>query len=280
MMEDFVNLQRLNCAEAELIGLADHLRTKIRALRRHLPVDSGSDDRRSMAELLVLKTNLKHLQHRIARLTEINSISLEMARLEAEAADLVRQERRQKQKDTKRHQRGMLCSCNLAHEDAMFVKENWNTRMRQVALNFAGRIFFLYEGGRFAFSGELNKLIPIVRKDRVYSKSACFELLDRQDVAFVSFGRHDQFYVRFINGDSLYSGSEELEKVLDEKNDNAEKRKPVLVSFGMETESYFVLFSDGSYAWKSLPISLHCILMRTREAGLEYKTGSLYSSRL
>jgi hypothetical protein len=105
----------------------------------------------------------------------------------------------------------------------------------------------LYESGAWACTSNLPKLL--------YNK-----LNGRQkslpNPLYVAVGSQDRYYIKFKDKKSEWVRCEEMTKTL-----NQNSKSVRTVAFGDHWDSYFIVYSDGSYAFSSIPHGLHKLLV-------------------
>jgi hypothetical protein len=103
----------------------------------------------------------------------------------------------------------------------------------------------LYENGGCAFTANLPKLL--------YNK-----LNGRQkslpNPAYVALGSQNRYYIKFKDGKYEWVGCEEMTQTLQQI------RNVRTVAFGDQWDSYFIVYSDGDYAYSNIPGSLRNLL--------------------
>ena len=117
---------------------------------------------------------------------------------------------------------------------------------------------FLYENGRWACTSGLS--------DGLYNK-----LNGRQrklpSPVYVAMGSEDRYYVRFADGSSQWNGCDDLSKVLKQKSNG---RVVKTVAFGIDWDSYFVVYTDGYWSYINVPCELMDIMeKRQNKSDLE-----------
>eukprot|EP00980_Cylindrotheca_fusiformis_P020981 scaffold7987_cov200-Cylindrotheca_fusiformis.AAC.10 len=124
--------------------------------------------------------------------------------------------------------------------------------VKGVATNGKGTVF-LYGNGGVAYTPSIPKaLYQKLKQLRNSGFSA--------RPSYIAVGTRERFYVAFNDGTAEWKGSKALDKIL--KKCVKEKKSPLSVAFGGSYDTFFVVFSDGSwqYEGRGIPETLEDIL--------------------
>jgi hypothetical protein len=70
---------------------------------------------------------------------------------------------------------------------------------------------------------------------------------------YVAMGSQDRYYIKFADGSSQFVGCDDLVKELQQKSN---VRVVKTVAFGVDWDSYFIVYTDGWWSSRNVPIGL------------------------
>jgi hypothetical protein len=131
--------------------------------------------------------------------------------------------------------------------EADHVNKIFNKTVTCVACGGLATIM-LYEYGDWAFTSNLPKLLHNKLNGRQ-------KWLPKP--LYVALGSQNRYYIRFEDGKSEFVGCDRMVKTLQKKQSSAVRT----VAFGDDWDSYFIVYSDGDYAYSNIPHALRKLLV-------------------
>lgn len=171
---------------------------------------------------------------------------------EAEVKRLAEERRVEKEKERnleqERKDRGIYIMSNI-HE-SKHVSKCFDKDVISIACGGRATII-LYEDGRNAWTSNLTKKVH----NKLNGRQATLP-----QATYVALGSRDRYYIEFKDGESEWVGCDSMTKLLEKDHRDVKS-----VAFGKEWDSYMVVFKDGSYSGKDLPLNLKKLLKQRKE---------------
>ncbi|EJK64907.1 hypothetical protein THAOC_14305, partial [Thalassiosira oceanica] len=199
-------------------------------------------DRDGLAQILNKIHNEREMERQRQAALEAARIAEQKRQAEA-AAEAERAKRRrieEETKETERFDRGIYIKFNLHESD--YVQQNFGKTVTSMATGGTATVM-LYEDGDWMYTAGLPKLL--------HNKLKC-RAKHHPSPVYVAVGSEDRYCIKFSNGKSEWVGCDDLTDELNSSPSNKVKS----VAFGASYDSYFVVYTNGGYAYQSIPSAL------------------------
>ncbi|EJK69390.1 hypothetical protein THAOC_09363 [Thalassiosira oceanica] len=238
--------------DRECQGLETEVKKQIQQLDAEIAKMQA--DRDGLAHILNEINNEREMERQRQAALEAARIAEQKRRAEAEAeAERAKRRRIEKErKETERSDRGKYIDFNLHESD--YVQQNFGKTVTSMAMGGTATVM-LYEDGDWMYTAGLPKLLHNKLKGRAKHHPS---------PVYVAVGSQDRYYIKFSNGKSEWVGCDDLTEELNSSSSSKVKS----VAFGEEWDSYFVVYTDGGYAYQSVPSELVKLIKKRIKADL------------